>query len=75
MDYKAEFPSDDDFDSSNGYSDNYQQQQQQSTNSNGTNQFNTSQGRLTNPSGLSKAELRKVSWKKIRNNKNEKIQF
>ncbi|XP_065368354.1 protein deadpan [Calliphora vicina] len=56
MDYKNEFQSDDDFDCSNSYSDNFQQQ------SNGAqNQFNTSQGRLNNASGLSKAELRKTN--------------
>lgn len=56
MDYKNDMHSDDDFD---GYSDNYQQ-----SNSSTQNQFNTSQGRLANPNGLSKAELRKVSSKK-----------
>lgn len=54
MDYKNDVHSDDDFDS---YSDNYQQSNSgQSQNQ----QFNTSQGRLANPAGLSKAELRKV---------------
>ncbi|XP_058979758.1 protein deadpan-like [Musca domestica] len=55
MDYKNDVHSDDDFDS---YSDNYQQSNSgQSQNQ----QFNTSQGRLANPAGLSKAELRKTN--------------
>uniref|UniRef100_A0A1I8QAI0 BHLH domain-containing protein n=2 Tax=Stomoxys calcitrans TaxID=35570 RepID=A0A1I8QAI0_STOCA len=53
MDYKNDIHSDDDFDS---YSDNYQQ-----SNSSSQNQFNTSTGRLANPNGLSKAELRKTN--------------
>ncbi|KAM7341809.1 deadpan [Cochliomyia hominivorax] len=63
MDYKNEFQSDDDFDCSNSYNDNIQQQQQpqQSANNAGQNQFNTSQGRLANTAGLSKAELRKTN--------------
>lgn len=61
MDYKNDMHSDDDFD---GYSDNYQQ-----SNSSTQNQFNTSQGRLANPNGLSKAELRKVSSNKSNKNK------
>lgn len=48
MDYKNDFHSDDDFDCSNGYSDSY----------NGTN--GNGQGQMSNPHGLSKAELRKV---------------
>ncbi|XP_068146436.1 protein deadpan isoform X1 [Drosophila tropicalis] len=44
MDYKHDLNSDDDFDCSNGYSDNY-----------------NSNGRLANPNGLSKAELRKTN--------------
>ncbi|XP_067627230.1 protein deadpan [Eurosta solidaginis] len=46
MDYKNEFNSDDDFDSSNGYSDSY----------NGSGQ-----AQMSNPHGLSKAELRKTN--------------
>lgn len=62
MDYKTDLQSDDDFDCSNSYTDNFQQQQQQqSCSSNQQNQFNTSQGRLNNNTGLTKAELRKVS--------------
>ncbi|XP_075167271.1 deadpan [Haematobia irritans] len=54
MDYKNhDNHSDDDFDS---YSDSYQQ-----SNSSTQNQFNTSTGRLANPAGLSKAELRKTN--------------
>lgn len=48
MDYKNDFHSDDDFDCSNGCSDSFS-----GTNSNG-------QGQMSNPHGLSKAELRKV---------------
>ncbi|TMW46897.1 hypothetical protein DOY81_008024, partial [Sarcophaga bullata] len=62
MDYKTDLQSDDDFDCSNSYTDNFQQQQQQQSGSNnGQNQFNTSQGRLNNNTGLSKAELRKTN--------------
>ncbi|XP_073846231.1 deadpan [Musca autumnalis] len=55
MDYKTDVHSDDDFD---GYSDNYQQSNSGQTQN---QQFNTSQGRLANPAGLSKAELRKTN--------------
>ncbi|XP_061401465.1 protein deadpan [Musca vetustissima] len=55
MDYKNDIHSDDDFDS---YSDNYQQSNSGQTSQ---QQFNTSQGRLANPAGLSKAELRKTN--------------
>ncbi|XP_011205979.2 protein deadpan [Bactrocera dorsalis] len=49
MDYKNDYHSDDDFDCSNGYSDSYN-----SANGSG-------QGQMSNPHGLSKAELRKTN--------------
>ncbi|XP_023301767.2 protein deadpan isoform X1 [Lucilia cuprina] len=60
MDYKNEFQSDDDFDCSNSYNNDNFQQQTAAQNA-AQNQFNTSQGRLNNNAGLSKAELRKTN--------------
>uniref|UniRef100_A0A1A9ZPE1 BHLH domain-containing protein n=1 Tax=Glossina pallidipes TaxID=7398 RepID=A0A1A9ZPE1_GLOPL len=57
MDYKNEFQSDDDFDCSNSYNDNYQNQ----SNSNGQNQYNNGSNHGTNTAGMSKAELRKTN--------------
>uniref|UniRef100_A0A1B0GBH0 Protein deadpan n=1 Tax=Glossina morsitans morsitans TaxID=37546 RepID=A0A1B0GBH0_GLOMM len=57
MDYKNEFQSDDDFDCSNSYNDNYQNQ----SNSNGQNQYNNGSNHGANTAGMSKAELRKTN--------------
>uniref|UniRef100_A0A1A9W0W2 BHLH domain-containing protein n=1 Tax=Glossina brevipalpis TaxID=37001 RepID=A0A1A9W0W2_9MUSC len=57
MDFKNDFQSDDDFDCSNSYNDNYQTQ----SNSNGQNQYNNGHNRGTNTAGMSKAELRKTN--------------
>lgn len=54
MDYKNELNSDDDFDCSNGYGDN--------VNNNENSGYSSGQTRCSNPNGLSKAELRKVSF-------------